>query len=599
MKPDTRTVRELFQADVRYVVPLYQRSYVWSTDRQWQPLWEDIETVLEHRLHGTGNGYSHFLGAIVLEQQLHAPGSVPVFTVIDGQQRLTTLQLIVGAASKVAADVGADKEAAILRRLTSNDPLMADGIELFKIWPTNADRAAFRAVMNAGSAPGERDDDASGRIDEAYKFFCTVMAKWINEADSSQSPAERMTDLRIVLSDLLKLVSITLEPGDNAQIIFETLNARGTPLLALDLVKNAVFHAAVKQGVDADQLYHEVWKPELDQRYWRTERRQGRLNRPRADLFLMHWLAMKLREVIPATELFPRFRQQILDAPASPPAQELIRELRNDAKIMRSFDTQPPDSYEATFFERLEILDTSIVTPLVLLLFRDSRISAPRRRRALQILESWLVRRALMRLTVKNYNQQIPAMLVGVARDPEHADEALLAHLRSRLAQISRWPTDEEFKAYLTTRSLYGHVAAKRLVMALAAVEQSLYSAKVDLPVVPKNLSLEHVLPQAWEQHWPLPAGMDRVEAGRRRQDRLHRLGNLTLTTTPLNASLSNAAWSVKRTALNKSSKLLLNAELIDTFEAEFDEDSIDQRGDVLADRICAVWPGPDSWTPL
>lgn len=598
MKPDTRTVRELFQSDVRYIVPLYQRPYVWNADRQWQPLWEDIETVLEHRLHGTGNGYSHFLGAIVLEQQLHAPGSVPVFTVIDGQQRLTTLQLIVGAASKVAANFGSDKEAAILRKLTNNDPLMADGIELFKIWPTNADRAAFRAVMSADSAPDDRDDDASSRIDEAYKFFCTVMAKWINEADGSRSPAERMTDLRIVLSDLLKLVSITLEPGDNAQIIFETLNARGTPLLALDLVKNAVFHAVVKQGVDADQLYHEVWKPELDQKYWRTERRQGRLNRPRADLFLMHWLAMKLREVIPATELFPRFRQHVLDAPASPPAHELIRELRNDAKIMRSFDSQPPGSYEATFFERLEILDTSIITPLVLLLFRDSRIPALRRRRALKILESWLVRRALMRLTVKNYNQQIPAMLDGVARDPEHADEALLAHLRSRFAQISRWPTDEEFKAYLTTRSLYGHVGAKRLVMALAAVEQSMYSAKVDLPFVPNNLSLEHILPQAWEQHWPLPAGTDPVEAGRR-QDRLHRLGNLTLTTTPLNASLSNAAWPVKRAALNKSSKLLLNTELIDEFDAEFDEDSIDQRGNLLAERICAVWPGPDAWTRL
>jgi hypothetical protein len=599
MKPDTRTVRELFQSDVRYLVPLYQRSYVWNADRQWQPLWNDVETVLEHRLHGTGNGYSHFLGAIVLEQQLHAPGSIPVFTVIDGQQRLTTLQLIVGAASTVAADVGADKEAAILRKLTNNDPLMADGIERFKIWPTNADRAAFQAVMSADSAAVERDDDASSRIDEAYKFFCTVMTKWVNEADGNRSPIERMTDLRIVLSDLLKLVSITLEPGDNAQIIFETLNARGTPLLALDLVKNAVFHAAVNQGVDADPLYHEVWKPELDQKYWRTERRQGRLNRPRADLFLMHWLAMKLREVIPATELFASFRERILKAQASPPARELIRELRNDAKIMRSFDNQPPGSYEATFFERLDILDTSIVTPLVLLLFRDSRIPAPRRRRALQILESWLVRRALMRLTVKNYNQQIPAMLNGVAGDPEHADEALLAHLRSRFAHISRWPTDEEFKAYLTTRSLYGHVAAKRLVMALAAVEQSMYSSKVDLPFVPSNLSLEHVLPQAWEQHWPLPAGADPVEAGRRRQDRIHRLGNLTLTTAPLNAALSNAAWPVKRTALNKSSKLLLNTELIDMFEAGFDEDSIDRRGELLADRVCAVWPGPTAWTQL
>jgi Protein of unknown function (DUF1524) len=310
----------------------------------------------------------------------------------------------------------------------------------------------------------------------------------------------------------------------------------------LDLVKNAVFHAAVRQGLNADELYHEVWKPELDQRYWRTERRQGRLNRPRADLFLMHWLAMKLRQVIPATELFARFRQQVLDTAGSPPADELIRELRRDAQIMRGFDSQPAGSYEATFFDRLEVLDTSIVTPLVLLLFRDPRVTAARRRRALHILESWLVRRALMRLTVKNYNQQVPAMLDRVAADPEHADEALLGHLRSRFAQISRWPTDDEFKTYLTTRSLYGHVAAKRLVMALAAVEQSLYSTKVDLPHVPKTLSLEHVLPQDWEPHWPLPPDGDATAAARRRHERLHRLGNLTLTTAPLNAALSHTS---------------------------------------------------------
>src|SRR6185503_7211449 len=106
-----------------------------------------------------------------------------------------------------------------LRKLTSNDPLMADGIELFKIWPTNADRAAFQAVMSPGGPPVGREDDASNRIDEAYAFFVATMTKWITETGGGRPAVERMTALRIVLSDLLKLVSITLEPGDNAQII--------------------------------------------------------------------------------------------------------------------------------------------------------------------------------------------------------------------------------------------------------------------------------------------------------------------------------------------------------------------------------------------
>lgn len=256
-------------------MPLYQRPYVWDAEHQWQPLWDDIEVILEHRLDGGADGFSHFLGAIVLEQELHSPGSIPFYTVIDGQQRLTTLQLLLGAASKVASDVGADKEAAILGRLTQNDELTAEGVELFKVWPTNANRAAFQAVMQMRGPPADREDDPNNRIDEAYTFFGGAMSEWLGAESDELARVDLIKALRVTLSDLLKVVSITLEPGDNAQIIFETLNARGTPLLALDLVKNAVFHAAAKQQLSIDALYHEEWKKELDMAYWRAERRQG------------------------------------------------------------------------------------------------------------------------------------------------------------------------------------------------------------------------------------------------------------------------------------------------------------------------------------
>jgi hypothetical protein len=596
VKPDTRTVKELFERDVRYVVPLYQRPYVWDAEHQWQPLWEDIEAVLEQRVHGGGGDSSHFLGAIVLEQELHSPGAIPLYTVIDGQQRLTTLQLLLGAASTVAAHAGADKEAGILNRLTKNDELTAEGLEVFKVWPTNANRAAFGAVMQEGGPPPDRDDDPNNRIDEAHAFFCSAIHEWLDDSAHELEQTEKIKILRVALSDLMKVVSITLEPDDNAQIIFETLNARGTPLLALDLVKNAVFHLAARQQLDIDGLYTTEWQTELDQPYWRQERRQGRLHRPRADLFLMHWLAMQLREVVPANELFTRFRQRILDAPEPPKADGLIRELRRDAQIMRSFENQPADSYEAVFFERLELLDTSVFMPLVLLLFRDPRISVETRRRALRILESWLVRRALMKLTLKNYNQQVPVMLARVSEEPENADEVLLDHLRSGVGEISRWPTDAELTAYLTTRPLYGNVATKRIAMALAAVEQSLYTSKVDIPSVPKSLSIEHIIPQSWEENWPLSQDGDRVELQTRREERIHRLGNLTLTAAPLNSALSNAKWSDKCHALNQESKLLLNVKLLADCPNAFDEAAVDERAKGLATAICVLWPGPESW---
>ncbi|BCB86616.1 DUF262 domain-containing protein [Phytohabitans suffuscus] len=596
MKPDTRTARELFQADVRYLVPLYQRSYVWQEEDQWQPLWEDIEVILDHRLNGGDDNFSHFLGAIVLEQPIHTPGTIPTYTVIDGQQRLTTLQLVLAAAGTVAAEVGAARDAALLAKLTYNDDLTAEGEERFKVWPTNADRAAFQTVMSQDPPIAGHHYEPGNRIEQACTFFRTTMRKWIEEAGDETAQQRRTALLRVTLSDLLKLVSITLEPGDNAQIIFETLNARGTPLLALDLVKNAIFHAATRQKLKVDQLYDEVWRPQLDQNHWQQMQRQGRLNRPRADLFLMHWLGMKLQEVVPATELFTRFRQRILDRSNPPDAGDLVRELCRDAEILRSFDHQPPGSVEATFFDRLGVLDTSAILPLVLLLFRDQRVSVDRRRRALKVLESWLVRRSLMRLTVKNYNQQVPAMLKRIANDPERADEVLIDHLRSGVGQVSRWPTDRELTQYLTTRPMYGSIAAPRLVMALAAVEQSLYAAKVDIPQVPKGLSLEHVMPREWEPHWPLPTDIDEAEATRRRDDHLHRLGNLTLVAGPLNSAMSNDAWPAKQAELNKHSKLLINVELTREYGQFFDETAIDERSELLGNRICAIWPGPHAW---
>jgi hypothetical protein len=398
---------------------------------------------------------------------------------------------------------------------------------------------------------------------------------------------------------LLKVVSITLESDDNAQVIFETLNARGTPLLALDLVKNAVFLEAQRQNLETDALYEEVWRPQLDDDYWRTERRQGRLNRPIGELFLMHWLTMKLRRVVPATELFSTFREHLLSAVPPPQMSDLIPEVCRDARTMRSFDDLEPGSIEATFFERLQALDTSTVLPLVLFLFRDSAVSSDRRRRALQMIESWLVRRLLMGLTAKNYNLQIPVIVGRVAEDASRADEIVLDELRTGTGQISRWPDDDEVREQLLTRPLYGYIAQPRIAMVLGAVEASLYTTKVEALKVPRGLSIEHVLPQSWEAHWPLPETLtdeEREAALAARNSHLHLLGNLTVVTRPLNAALSNAAWQVKQKELNKHSKLLLNSRLVEGHPEAFDEAAIDERGRFLAERVLAIWPGPTSW---
>lgn len=603
MKPETRTVTQLFELDVRYVVPLYQRPYVWDKKLQWDPLWDDITTLLEHQESANGHHYSHFLGAVVLDHETPLPGEVPEFTIIDGQQRLTTLQIILAAAANVSAELGAMDDAELIRELVENNPKKISGSNLFKVWPTNANRSAFQAVMTEGGPSNDREDDPDNKIDEAYAFFYAAVRDWATEVDEEQRD-RRLRLLRVTLCDLLKVVSITLESEDNAQVIFETLNARGAPLLALDLVKNAVFLEARKQGLDTDQLYESVWEPEFDDpdddEYWRTMRRQGRLYRPIGELFLTHWLTMKLRRVVPATELFATFRTNILSSVPPPRMAELIPEIRRDAHTMRSFDIQEPGSVEATFFERLDALDTATPLPLVLFLFREPAVSVDRRRRALRMLESWLVRRMILGLTAKNYNQQFPELIGRVAEASERADEIVLEELRSGTGQISKWPSDEELRDFLLTHSLYGYHAQRRIVMLLRAIEESLYSTKVEAVAVPKGLSLEHVMPQSWQQNWPLPAGLspeEAAEAEAGRTAKLHLLGNLTLVTPAHNSALSNAAWPAKRKELNLHSKLLLNGQLIDRYPETFTEASIDERSASLGDRIIDIWPGPEAWT--
>ncbi len=152
MKPDKLTVHDLFQRERRYTVPLYQRAYVWNKDEQWEPLWEDIERQAEACLESESQvaKRSHFLGAIVLNVAKIVGSGVARSEVIDGQQRLTTLQLFLAVLRDYADEV-CSIHVAKLRRLTINED-EKDGSEgSFKVWPTNADRSAFRTVMTAGS----------------------------------------------------------------------------------------------------------------------------------------------------------------------------------------------------------------------------------------------------------------------------------------------------------------------------------------------------------------------------------------------------------------------------------------------------------------
>lgn len=243
--------------------------------------------------------------------------------------------------------------------------------------------------------------------------------------------------------------------------------------------------------------------------------------------------------------------------------------------------------------------------PIVLLLFRSDQLDYPRRLRALAALASWLVRLAILRLTAKNYNRTLTSLLTAIKDDISRADEAVVRELRSSRATTAVWPSDHDIRKRLEEGDLYGYVGQARVRMLLEACELDVRDpAKTEAIALPAGLSIEHALPQSWEEHWPLPDGDDPEALRMNRNTHVNRLGNLTLVTQPLNTSLSNAPWLAsassphsKREELEKRSVLLINQHLCK--HHEWNEELIDQRGKELTNRIVRTWPGPDAsvWT--
>lgn len=606
VQAETRTLTQLFQLDVRYVIPLYQRPYVWTEQRQWSPLWEDIATVADHVLTegATSKSPAHFLGAIVIEQEENPPGSPQRYLVIDGQQRLTTLQLLLAAAARTAQEMGCPAQGDLLSRLTLNDELLAQGDDRFKVWPTNANRSAFRDTMKTDDRVTSAPQKAGNEIPDAYAFFRKEITSWVTDDDGTSSsdtpPVKQFEALRVTLGHLLKLVSIRLEDGDNPQVIFETLNGRGTPLIALDLLKNAVFLKAERESADTDKLYGQYWAPELDREYWRDDRRTGRLFTKNGDLFLQYWLVAELAEPVAATELFDIFRVRILQPAACPPMSELIPRLTHDAAVLRQFQSAEPGTADRRFYDLLELMDTTTLMPIALTLLRSEAVTDERRARAFRILESFLVRRMLCGGTTKNYNRLFAGLVGDIKNDLAHADDVVAKRLAAETAPANRWPRDSDVRSTLLTRDMYGQRRQDRLVMVLRRVEERLRATdnKAEQGIATtSNLTLEHLIPQTWEPHWPLDDTQDDPLGWR--SSHLHKLGNLTLTTGPLNSSLSNAPWHAptqpkdKRRSLVEHSLLKLNSTVFTRYPEAFTEKDVDERGALLAELIIQIWPGP------
>lgn len=599
MDAKPRSLKDVFDAQCRYMVPLYQRPYVWKKAEQWEPLWEDVVALAERYVRQDAFR-PHFMGAVVLDQLNTATGTLDLRQIIDGQQRLTTLQIVVEAACDVCEKLGevAASHARALRRLTRNDPRGNDPDEAFKVWPTNVDREHFRRVMSAGS-PDELRQHYDGKPAEAvgvaiadgYFFFYQKIHEWL-ETDNQDLLNKKLDALQNALYRGLMVVVIDLDEKDDAQMIFETLNARGTPLLASDLVKNYLLHQAEARGHDLDQLYVLHWQLFDATSFWREHVTTGRFKRPHIEVFLQYYLALLTRDEVQVTTLFNTFRQNVKANPSKDPA-DYLAELNRYGQIYHQFYNFPLETPEGLFFHRIEMLDTTTVIPLLLHVF--DKLGKPEqagpRRSILTDIESFLTRRMVSGLTTKNYNNFfLEAVKLVAEADSNQIGGILREYLLSQTSDTGRWPNDDEFEEEWRKVEAYRYLKPQmRLRMILEALElHKRSSGLTEENFLPKKkLSVEHIMPRGWVANWPLPE--DTTEAKDAREALIHTFGNLTLVTSSLNSTLSNAHWSKKQKTLLKHSSLLLNADLQ---EADvWDEVAIKNRGKDLFKMAKKIWP--------
>lgn len=620
MKANAVPLLAIFEKKMRLEVPLFQRQYIWSKDQQWVPLWEDIARKFSEYLDGRKDAPVHFLGAMVLDQKQTPTTHVDKRQVIDGQQRLTTLQIFLAAFRDFCRQQECDDLAKECEGFTLNKGMMAEPeVDKFKVWPTKLDRSQFSDVIASGSRSEleqkhrlkyrkyARKPEPRPRMVEAYLFFYDQINEFFL-GTATEKPlavdaplAQRLEECFQALKNSLQVVAIDLEQDDDAQVIFETLNARGEPLLPADLLRNYIFLRAARHGEPQEELYNEYWQ-RFDEDFWRVEVKQGRLMRPRSDLFMQHFLASRQTVDIPIKHLFVEYKFWIeRQQPFATVKDELATLSRQGEDFRRIIEPKKDDPLFglSTF---LDAFDIRTAYPLLLTLL-DVKIDESQWSTIATTLESYLLRRAVCGLTTKNYNRVFLQLTRGLRRDGV-IPENLGALLAQQTGESAEWPSDDAFREAWRTRHVYQTLNNPKVVHILKRLNGTYFGTKMEAISIEDALTVEHILPQQWSDHWPLQddtRGMtshelwdadpadSRAVATRKRNAVLQTIGNLTILTQPLNSAASNSAWVKKKPELLRHSLLPINQQLHDV--DPWDEAAIEKRSEELFQRAVKLWP--------
>ena len=593
MKAQIVTIEGLFQEQISYRIPQFQRHYAWGEKDQWKPLWKDVCSVAERFLRQEKR--PHFMGAIVLQLQESNTGEVTRRLVIDGQQRLTTLQLLIKATEQVFQSQDDMTRATRLSKLTTNQESHwgGDNSNQTKIRQSNSDdRGAFRAAITKHHSINRYEFLA---ISRAHEYFEIVVKDWLNIKPENRKA--RADALEETLTKYLQIAVVDLDQDEKPHIIFETLNARAEVLTQSDLIKNTVMYEA--DVTDHPDKAKELWGM-FEDRWWREEIDKT----PHIERFLYFWMIMRAKKPVPV-DRFSKDFQDYLEQKNRGIRKSSIwivaEDIRRAAGIYNDIEETRIPEIKITL-ERLKVMKLGVVTPLLLWLW-TSEVSQEQRRRSVEALESCLVRQMLCGYNSNNLNNVVVAIL-NFLEDPSRLESILRkqdkmpnhdltdsSNIIVRCLDIAgQWASDQELYDCLTSQPMRGVVPRKKMV--LEAIEKHLRGDKAEPLLDTAKLTVEHVMPRKWQTNWALPPGQDEDD----REWAIKLIGNLTLTTAKLNPKLSNNSWDQKRKTLDDHSSLFLNKQLLKAAPDVWNEKAIEGRSSDLAKIIMQIWQSAETF---
>jgi len=628
MQANPRSLEALFNSQLRFVVPMFQRLYVWQETPQWTTLWEDVAEKADAQLLGTKSN-AHYLGALIIEGvRPSSPREVKRFLVIDGQQRLTTLQLLLCA----YRDLARKNEWKTLDRATSRylenadkDVMEHPEEESLKLWPTTLNRDIFRQIISAGASctveqqfplirlPRKRSYEPRSNLVEAYLYFSRTIATWITNAAVRTTKTEEECAFALLqaLQQDFCVVEIALSEGDDSQEIFYSLNSQGRPLSQSDLLRSLIFMRAEKEKVDRDALFSEYWN-KFETSFWSTEEKRGGRTYSRLDLGLRFFLMAKTGTLVDARRVNEEYKAWITTQPHRyTSVREELADFTRYTDAYQRYQSVISSSLPSTDLRRILIdLDVSTALPLVLYLELDAGLTDEQRKECLGILESFIARRAFTREETKEYNKFF-IEIVATLKDMkgEAVKPALIKKLLGGKGTTRVWPSDEEIFDKAISRPAYTTIPKPALRLMLERLELAQRTKKSESTDLPPGLQVEHIMPERWSTHWTLqektiPHNImtyphlaqddlaELADAIRARNTRVQTLGNLTLLNMYLNPAASNGSFTTKLVEYEHS---VLRLNRYFHGRTEWDEESINVRSKQLGELLCTIWPRPNT----